>query len=166
MTAKERYEQLKVILGHLDARVHDPDFETTRRLPFPMLRTMLWARLSLEGYSESEIARGVGKNHSTINIKLGNFYPNKDELKLYNDMCKYADGKVTQDEQLHRAIVKQGWKLTDDITKRNAILRAINRNNGHCPCANKYKGTDDDICPCKAYREEDCCCCGLYVKEE
>ena len=48
----------------------------------------------------------------------------------------------------------------------NGIMKGICRNDGHCPCHNKYAGTDDDVCPCKAYREEDCCCCALYIKEK
>lgn len=61
---------------------------------------------------------------------------------------------------------KEGWKLNENDKIVNGIMKGLARNDGHCPCHNKYSGTDDDICPCKAYREEDCCCCSLYVKEK
>lgn len=56
-------------------------------------------------------------------------------------------------------ILNPNPKIVDSITKRLKIT------NGHCPCHNKYSGTDDDICSCKAYREEDHCCCTLYIQK-
>jgi ferredoxin-thioredoxin reductase catalytic subunit len=61
---------------------------------------------------------------------------------------------------------KEGWMLNPNDKVVNGIMKGIARNDGHCPCHNKYSGTDDDICPCKAYREEDFCCCGLYIIEK
>jgi ferredoxin-thioredoxin reductase catalytic subunit len=61
---------------------------------------------------------------------------------------------------------KEGWTINPNDNIVNGIMKGLVRNNGHCPCQNKYSGTDDDRCPCKAYREEDCCCCTLYVKEK
>ena len=60
---------------------------------------------------------------------------------------------------------KEGWILNPDDKIVNGILKGLVRNEGHCPCHNKYSGTSDSICPCKAYREDDCCCCGLYLKD-
>lgn len=60
--------------------------------------------------------------------------------------------------------IKENFILNPNQKTVEAIKRAVARNNGHCPCTNKYHGTDDDICPCKAYIEEDHCCCGLYIK--
>lgn len=60
--------------------------------------------------------------------------------------------------------IKDGWTLNPNKKVVEGITRALKRCNGHCPCSNKYAGTDDDICPCKAYREEDHCCCNLYIK--
>lgn len=62
-------------------------------------------------------------------------------------------------------VIKKGWKLNPNEKAVNGITKLCEKNGGHCPCHNKYHGTDDDICPCKAYMEEDCCCCGLYVRE-
>lgn len=62
-------------------------------------------------------------------------------------------------------LIKEGFKLNPNKKVVEAISKRVEMNNGHCPCHNKYSGTDDDICPCKAYREEDCCCCTLYVKK-
>lgn len=60
---------------------------------------------------------------------------------------------------------KEGWKINPDDKVVNGILKGLARCDGHCPCHNKYAGTEFDICPCKAYREEDVCCCTLYVKD-
>lgn len=60
--------------------------------------------------------------------------------------------------------VLDGFKLNPNEKVVRSIVAGIRRNNGHCPCHNKYSGTDDDICPCKAYREEGDCTCTLYVK--
>ena len=62
--------------------------------------------------------------------------------------------------------IKDGFMLNPNEKVVNGIMKGLQRCDGHCPCHNKYAGTDYDICPCKAYREEDCCCCNLYVKKE
>lgn len=62
--------------------------------------------------------------------------------------------------------VKTGWKLNPNPKIVEGIKKAVERNNGECPCHNPYAGTKDAICPCKAYREEDNCHCSLYVKEK
>lgn len=63
-------------------------------------------------------------------------------------------------------VIKDGWILNPNEKIVNGILKGLKRNNGHCPCHNKYSGTEFDICPCKAYMEEDVCCCHLYLKKE
>ncbi len=62
--------------------------------------------------------------------------------------------------------IKEGFILNPNEKVVNGILKGLERNCGHCPCHNKYSGTDDDICPCKAYRKEDNCCCTLYIKNK
>ena len=62
--------------------------------------------------------------------------------------------------------IKDGFMLNPNEKVVNGIMKGLQRCDGHCPCHNKYAGTDDDICPCKAYREEDCCWCNLYIKKE
>ena len=62
--------------------------------------------------------------------------------------------------------IKDGFMLNPNEKVVNGIMKGLQRCDGHCPCHNKYAGTDDDICPCKAYREEDCCGCNLYIKKE
>lgn len=56
---------------------------------------------------------------------------------------------------------KKGWKLNDSDKVVNPILKALDRNNGLCPCQND---SEDKHCPCSNYREKDRCCCNLYVK--
>lgn len=59
---------------------------------------------------------------------------------------------------------KEGWDLNPNDKIVNAILNRCEKCGGYCPCDNNYKGTEDAKCPCKCYREEDHCCCGLYVQ--
>ena len=40
----------------------------------------------------------------------------------------------------------------------------IKANNGYCPCV-PYKNPDTK-CPCKEFREDGVCHCGLYITEE
>ncbi len=49
----------------------------------------------------------------------------------------------------------------DDI--RNRILEAIKQKGGYCPCL--IAKTPDTLCPCRDFRENDKCHCGLYVEE-
>lgn len=44
------------------------------------------------------------------------------------------------------------------------ILKRIDLNEGYCPCNQGETPKEDTKCPCKKYREEQHCCCGLYVK--
>lgn len=40
------------------------------------------------------------------------------------------------------------------------LVAAIRANDGYCPC--QFEKTEDTKCPCKTYREEGVCECGLY----
>lgn len=59
---------------------------------------------------------------------------------------------------------KPGFILNPNDKIVNAIFKRIEKLNGHCPCDNPDKGTDDDICPCRNYRENGHCCCTLYIE--
>lgn len=45
------------------------------------------------------------------------------------------------------------------------IRRALNENDGYCPC--RIEKTADTKCMCKEFREQEYgeCHCGLYIKE-
>lgn len=47
----------------------------------------------------------------------------------------------------------------------NAIKKALERNDGYCPCNQGDTPKEDTKCPCKKYRDESICCCNLYVSE-
>ena len=58
-----------------------------------------------------------------------------------------------------------GFQLNPNDKVVNAILKRCEVNGGHCPCSNVDAGTDLDICPCRHYREDNICCCNLYIKQ-
>ena len=58
---------------------------------------------------------------------------------------------------------KEGWILNPNDKIVNAILKRCEANDGECPCLNT---SVDKHCPCSDYRENDICCCKLYIKEE
>lgn len=45
-----------------------------------------------------------------------------------------------------------------------AIRKRLEITGGYCPCISEQN--EDTICPCKKFREEQECCCTLYVEEE
>lgn len=61
---------------------------------------------------------------------------------------------------------KQGWVLNPNDKIVNGIMKRCEANDGECPCSNPGETREDRLCPCKLYREEDKCCCGLYLKVE
>lgn len=58
--------------------------------------------------------------------------------------------------------IKEGFILNPNDKIVKAISRAIDRNNGDCPCVNDAV---DKHCPCSNYREHNKCCCNLYIKK-
>ena len=48
----------------------------------------------------------------------------------------------------------------------NAIKKRLEITNGQCPCISEDEWTEDTLCPCKVFRENQYCCCCLYVKSE
>ena len=53
-------------------------------------------------------------------------------------------------------IKKKGWILNPKDKVVNSLLKAIERNDGNCPCSND---SEDTKCPCSNYRLYDKCCC-------
>lgn len=72
------------------------------------------------------------------------------------------DYVYTVDLSYVKSNCKPGWILNPKEKVVNGIIKGINRNNGHCPCANT---SEDTKCPCSNYRNKDHCCCTLYIKE-
>ena len=63
-----------------------------------------------------------------------------------------------------RILVKKGFKLNPNEKVVKSIIKAVERNNGLCPCV--HNDDDGDLhCPCESYRKRDHCCCQLYIKE-
>ena len=59
--------------------------------------------------------------------------------------------------------IKEGWQLNPNEKIVKSITKAIERNEGMCPCVHDDDG--DLHCPCGSYREKDKCCCQLYIRE-
>lgn len=58
--------------------------------------------------------------------------------------------------------IKDGFKL--NAKAQAAISKAVTRNDGECPCAgNTGKTREERLCPCKMYRIDGHCECGLYL---
>lgn len=56
-------------------------------------------------------------------------------------------------------------KVTQDKELESTIRKALNDNDGYCPC--RVQKTKDTKCMCKEFREQTSgeCHCGLYYKE-
>ena len=52
-------------------------------------------------------------------------------------------------------------KLNPDDDHVEKILKALEKNDGFCPC--RAEKNEDTVCPCKKMREENKCCCKLYI---
>lgn len=52
---------------------------------------------------------------------------------------------------------------------RNLVAAIMNRMelmDGFCPCKPEEIGNEEYRCRCKKFREEQICCCNLFVEEE
>ena len=61
-------------------------------------------------------------------------------------------------------LIKEGWKLNPNEKVVKGIIKAIERNEGKCPCVHE-KNDGDLNCPCESYRLRNKCCCQLYIKK-
>lgn len=65
-----------------------------------------------------------------------------------------------------KMFVKPGFQLNPNEKIVKAITKAVERNDGKCPCVHnseEYEGKSL-LCPCSDYLKKDICCCNLYVK--
>lgn len=60
--------------------------------------------------------------------------------------------------------IKDGWILNPNKKIVNGITKAIERNEGKCPCVHE-ESCEDLSCPCSDYLLKDTCCCKLYIKD-
>ena len=61
-------------------------------------------------------------------------------------------------------LIKEGWQLNPNEKIVKGITKAIERNDGMCPCV--HEENDGDLyCPCESYRLRNKCCCQLYIKK-
>ena len=65
-----------------------------------------------------------------------------------------------------KTLIKDGWMLNPNARVVEAITKRIEMIDGECPCHNPGKTHEERLCPCKEYRENDVCHCGLYIKKD
>lgn len=60
--------------------------------------------------------------------------------------------------------MKNKMFVNPDVNYVQGIINGLIKKNGHCPC--QIQVNDDTLCPCIHYREEQKCCCKLYLNAE
>jgi ferredoxin-thioredoxin reductase catalytic subunit len=53
-----------------------------------------------------------------------------------------------------------GCKLSKNAAK---VIARVEKRNGYCPC--RVEENEDTLCPCKEMRENQHCCCGMFINE-
>ena len=99
---------------------------------------------------------------------MGTFWLWENFLDIADALWRWRERRKKQKRNMEKHFEfcpHPGWIVNPNTKAVEGILMGLKRNDGHCPCHNKYSGTEDDICPCKAYREEGHCCCHLYIKQ-
>ena len=63
-------------------------------------------------------------------------------------------------------LIKEGWILNPNEKIVKGITKAIERNEGKCPCVHNSEEYEEKslLCPCSDYLKKDICCCNLYLK--
>ena len=51
-----------------------------------------------------------------------------------------------------------------DVSYVQGIINGLIKKGGYCPC--RVQKNEDTLCPCKSIREEQKCCCKLYLIKE
>ena len=59
--------------------------------------------------------------------------------------------------------MRPGFFMNPDDAFVKGVKKRIKQNNGYC--LNKEKGIPENKCPCKDFRENGLCDCGLYIKD-
>ena len=59
--------------------------------------------------------------------------------------------------------MKQGFFLNPDDAFVKGLKKRIKGNNGYC--LSKQDRVPDNKCPCREFRENSECACGLYIKD-
>ena len=59
--------------------------------------------------------------------------------------------------------MRPGFFVNPDDIFVKGVKKRIKQNNGYC--LNKAKGVQENKCPCKEFRENGSCDCGLYIKD-
>ena len=91
----------------------------------------------------------VGRNKSSIWEVVNN--PNRQSAGFH---WVYVDKEN---------VMRQGFMLNPDSVFVSNLRKRIKQNNKYCP--NKAERVPDNKCPCREFRENGSCDCGLYIKD-
>ena len=83
------------------------------------------------------------------------------ELQYQKDMETFLDTIDLAQSVISGLNENGNMKLNPDDDHVEKILKALDKNDGFCPC--RVEKNEDTFCPCKKMREENKCCCKLYV---
>lgn len=81
--------------------------------------------------------------------------------------CGRAAAKTFKHElTIYHALkdLPEGFRL--NYLAYKGIVRGLARTDGECPCNNPGETREDRMCPCKNFRENQHCCCNLFIKPE
>ena len=74
-----------------------------------------------------------------------------------------TEGGVGLESPWHTLMVpKEGDMFSPNSKQRASLLKALLERGGYCPC--QPEQSRDTMCPCKTYRKEGNCICGMFVK--
>ena len=63
-------------------------------------------------------------------------------------------------------VAPKGFHVNPNQKVVDGIRKGLKRCDGHCPCHHGEEHTEEDlVCPCKQFRENGICVCGLYIKD-
>jgi len=108
--------------------------------------------------------------------RLAGHLRNNEMVGLADVLFLVWDGKSPGSKQMKSAALQRNlivfelivqaenktFKLTDNETVKNAIIKRLAIKEGYCPC--NPATTEDYKCPCLKMRTEGKCCCGLYIE--
>lgn len=121
-------------------------------------------RLIIPDEHRAKATQLLYENNGIVVSELEELAEYAETIDEYDDDPNYAfsfddDGSTIYSEDSE-------WELNPNQKLVENIMKAIERNDGYCPCNQEGADKADTLCPCKAMREGIKCCCNLYIKND